>query len=45
MTPIGDNWWLWVMGIIGVLCWILGVIPMAIVSDCYGGIGIMGCIS
>jgi hypothetical protein len=27
MTPIGDNWWLWVMGIIGVLCWILGVIP------------------
>ena len=26
MTPIGDNWWLLVMGIIGVLCWILGVI-------------------
>ncbi len=27
MTPIGDNWWLLVMGIIGMLCWILGVIP------------------
>jgi hypothetical protein len=27
MVRIRDNWWLWVMGMIGVLCWILGVIP------------------
>jgi hypothetical protein len=27
MKSVTDNWWLWLMGALGVLSWLIGVIP------------------